>query len=215
MGRRAKLADRPPPRQMGMGRWVDTPAERRADATGGPLPCQSAGSIKPGQSARSISGRPTQCPGLNFRYRPIAGPSLFGAAAEESERPLACAPFDARSVLRWWSGTRRLPRGHARRCAPACRTGRAPDQWSRIGPLSRTAPALTADTRNRRRRRWRGWIGGRLRRRRGRLRGACRDKRRWNQDGNQRGVTDFFGNVRHLFSPELCKSYNRQSNSES
>src|SRR5207302_11381404 len=47
---------------------------------------------------------------------------------------------DARSVLRWWSGTGRLPRGRGRRCAPAYRTGYAPDQWSRIGPLSLTAP---------------------------------------------------------------------------
>ena len=100
------------------------------------------------------------------------------------------------------------------RCATACRTGRAPDQWSRIGPLSLTGSA--ADTRNRRRRRWRGRIGDRLRRRRrGGLRGACRDKRRWNQDGNQRGVTDFFGNVRHPFSPELYGSHNRQADSES
>ena len=100
------------------------------------------------------------------------------------------------------------------RCAPACRAGRAPDQWSRIGPLSLTGSA--ADTRNRRRRRWRGRIGDRLRRRRrGGLRGACRDKRRWNQDGNQRGVTDFFGNVRHPFSPELYGSHNRQADSES
>jgi len=30
-------------------------------------------------------------------------------------RLLACAPFDARSVLRRWSGTRRLPRGRAPR----------------------------------------------------------------------------------------------------
>src|SRR6185437_4447530 len=44
-GRRAKLAGRPPPQKIGWGRWFDTPAERRADATGGPLPCQSAGSI--------------------------------------------------------------------------------------------------------------------------------------------------------------------------
>ena len=100
------------------------------------------------------------------------------------------------------------------RCAPACRTGRATDQWSRIGLLSLTGSA--ADTRNRRRRRWRGRIGDRLRRRRrGGLRGACRDKRHWNQDGNQRGVTDFFGNVRHPFSPELYGSHNRQADSES
>jgi hypothetical protein len=80
--------------------------------------------------------------------------------------------------------------------------------------LSLTGSA--ADTRNRRRRRWRGRIGDRLRRRRrGGLRGACRDKRRWNQDGNQRGVTDFFGNVRHPFSPELYGSHNRQADSES
>jgi len=79
-------------------------------------------------------------------------------------------------------------------------------------------PALAPDPRNRRRRLWRGRIGHRLRRRRrrrGRLRGACRDKRRWNHDGNQRDVTDFFGNVRHPFSPELCKSYNTQSKSDS
>src|SRR5207248_6278313 len=88
------------------------------------------------------------------------------------------------------------------------------DQWARIGPLSLTGSA--ADTRNRRRRRWRGRIGDRLRRRRrGGLRGACRDERRWNQDGNQRGVADFFGNVRHPFSPELYGSHNRQADSES
>src|SRR5205085_7066204 len=62
MGRRAKLADRPPPRQMGMGRWFDTLAERRTDATGRPNSCQSwAGSISRGRR---------QCLSLNFGYRP-------------------------------------------------------------------------------------------------------------------------------------------------
>src|SRR5947209_12909481 len=67
MGRRAKLADRPPPRQMGMGRWFDTPAERRADATGRPNSCQSW--------AQSISRGRRQCLSLNFRYRTLSGPS--------------------------------------------------------------------------------------------------------------------------------------------
>jgi hypothetical protein len=108
-----------------------------------------------------------------------------------------------------WSGT-------ARRCAPACRTGAHPSKVEdRTVEPYRAGSA--ADTRNRRRRWWRGRIGDRLllRRRRGRLRGACRDKRRRNHDGDQRGVTDFFGNVRHPFSPELCKGYNRQSDSKS
>ena len=67
MGRRAKLADRPPPRDMGRGRWFDTPAERRADATGRPNSCQSW--------ALSISRGRRQCLSLNFRYRPRSRPS--------------------------------------------------------------------------------------------------------------------------------------------
>jgi len=71
---------------------------------------------------------------------------------------------------------------------------------------------LAADNRNRRRRRWRwrGRIGDRLRRRR--RRGASREQRRWNHDGNQRGITQlpeaghFFGDVGHALPPQLRDS---------
>jgi len=127
------------------------------------------------------------------------------AAAEEGEHRLACAPFEARSVLRWWSGPRRrlaAMRDDARRSVTPART-RSMLEDRRVERYR----GLAANTRNRGRRRWRGRIGDRLLRRRrcrGGLRGACRDKRRWNDDRNQRGVPDFFGDVRHLFPPELC-----------
>jgi len=47
MGRRAKLADRPPPQEMGMGRWFDTLPKGARTLQAGRIPvnhgpCQSA-----------------------------------------------------------------------------------------------------------------------------------------------------------------------------
>jgi hypothetical protein len=140
----------------------------------------------------------------------------IATAAEEGERGLAGAPFDARSVLpmvvRSAAVASRPIREDARRRVAPART-RSMLEDRRV----KRYRGLAANTRNRGRRRWRGRIGNRLLRRRrcrGGLRGACRDKRRWNDDRNQRGVPDFFGDVRHLFPPELCKSYNNQPKSD-